>query len=161
TNLAMFLGYQVPAERAGEEPAFRSASNRELASPHTLVVNAHGERFADESYFQAMLSAIRHFDVWRHQPANLPCYLVFDQEYADRYSFAGAPAGSAIPVWVPRAGTVGDLAAALELDPARLEAAGNTAACVDYGAGYQAGLSLARGLTFSYLAVAHLLGAAS
>ena len=36
-------------------------------------------------------------------PANLPCYLVFDQEYADRYSFAGSPAGSAIPAWVPRA----------------------------------------------------------
>jgi hypothetical protein len=44
---------------------------------------------------------------------------------------------------------------------AGLYATGNTAACVDYGAGYQAGLSLARGLTFSYLAVAHLLGAAS
>jgi len=39
-----------------------------------------------------------------------------------------------------------------------LYATGNAAAFVDYGAGYQAGLSLARGMTFSYLAVRHMAG---
>src|SRR5262249_28952754 len=38
-----------------------------------------------------------------------------------------------------------------------LYASGNAAAYADYGVGYQSGLSLARGLTFSYLAVKHML----
>ena len=38
-----------------------------------------------------------------------------------------------------------------------LYASGNAAAYADYGVGYQAGLSLARGMTFSYLAVKHML----
>jgi 3-oxosteroid 1-dehydrogenase len=244
-NMAMFLGFNIPNERPGEEPTYRSAGNKELSYPHTLVVNQDGERFADESYFQAILSALRHFDVWRHRHANLPCYLIFDQSYADKYSFAASPAGSPIPTWVSRANTLDELAAALGIDGARLAktvarfnefardgedrdfqrgrapwsnyyagdlthqpnanlgpverppfygirlipsglssaglltnghgqvvhlrghpmpglyASGNAAVYVDYGAGYQAGLSLARGMTFSYLAVQHMLGEAA
>ncbi|SFO51328.1 FAD binding domain-containing protein [Pseudonocardia ammonioxydans] len=37
-----------------------------------------------------------------------------------------------------------------------LYASGNCAAFVDYGAGYQAGYSLARAMTFSLLAVEHM-----
>jgi hypothetical protein len=40
-----------------------------------------------------------------------------------------------------------------------LYAAGNTAAKVEFGAGYQAGLTLASGMTFGYLAVDHMLKA--
>jgi 3-oxosteroid 1-dehydrogenase len=36
---------------------------------------------------------------------------------------------------------------------ARLYASGNAAACTDFGAAYQAGESLARGMTWSYLAI--------
>ena len=40
-----------------------------------------------------------------------------------------------------------------------LYAIGNTAAKVQFGAGYQAGLMLASGMTFAYLAVDHMLKA--
>ena len=40
-----------------------------------------------------------------------------------------------------------------------LYAIGNTAAKVEFGAGYQAGLTLASGITFAYLAVDHMLKA--
>jgi hypothetical protein len=40
-----------------------------------------------------------------------------------------------------------------------LYATGNTAAKVEFGAGYQAGLTLASGMTFAYLAVDHMLKA--
>ena len=41
-----------------------------------------------------------------------------------------------------------------------LYASGNAAAATEQGIGYQAGLSLASAMTFSYLAVRHMLGAA-
>jgi len=40
----------------------------------------------------------------------------------------------------------------------RLYASGNAAATTEQGIGYQAGLSLASAMTFSYLAVRHMLG---
>ena len=39
-----------------------------------------------------------------------------------------------------------------------LYASGNAAAATEQGVGYQAGLSLAAAMTFSYLAVRHMLG---
>ena len=42
-----------------------------------------------------------------------------------------------------------------------LYAVGNAAAHTEYGVGYQAGHSLASGMTFGYLAVRHMLDAAT
>jgi len=39
-----------------------------------------------------------------------------------------------------------------------LYASGNAAAATEQGIGYQAGLSLAAAMTFSYLAIRHMLG---
>jgi hypothetical protein len=39
-----------------------------------------------------------------------------------------------------------------------LYSAGNASAHTEYGVGYQAGHSLASGMTFGYLAVLHMLG---
>jgi hypothetical protein len=39
-----------------------------------------------------------------------------------------------------------------------LYASGNAAAATEHGVGYQAGLSLASSMTFSYLAVRHMIG---
>jgi hypothetical protein len=44
---------------------------------------------------------------------------------------------------------------------APLQRAGNAAAATEQGIGYQAGLSLASGMTFNYLAVRHMVEAAS
>jgi 3-oxosteroid 1-dehydrogenase len=240
-NMAIFLGFRLPPERPGEAAVFRLAGITDVCRPHTLVVNRDGERFADESYFQAVLNGLRQFDVWQHRYSNLPCYLIFDQNFADKYPFAGSSPGRAIPEWVTRADTLRGLAKALDIDGGRLEetarrfnefaltgkdedfqrgtaawassltgdphhtpnpnlgpverppfygvrlvasgvssaglltnrqgqvlhlrghaipglyASGNAASFVDYGAGYQAGLSLARGMTFSYLAVRHMI----
>ena len=93
-NMAIFLGFEVPAERSGDPPSYRVAGTAELSFPHTLVVNQAGERFADEAYFQALLNGLRQFDVWHHRLPNFPCYLVFDQDYAEKYSFAGLPPGA-------------------------------------------------------------------
>jgi 3-oxosteroid 1-dehydrogenase len=230
-KLQVMLGYTVPDSDHG----FRSAGIQELAAPHTIVVNAAGRRFTDESFFQDTQARLRVFDVYAHRYANLPCYLVFDSQFAANGSFCGRPPGAAIPAWVPNAATPAALAEQLGVDPAGLEstleafngnaargedpdfhrghlswaqlagdsssgrnpnlgtverppfygvellpsgtaaaglaaddcarvlhvrgqaipglyAAGNVAACTEYGAGFQAGLTLISGLVFGHWA---------
>lgn len=121
-NLAVFLGFNIPGRHAGEEPLFRIVGISEMFCPHTIVVNSEAQRFADETYFQAMVPALRQYDVKQHRHANLPCYLVFDRQYVDGFSFIDAPRGSAIPDWVARADTLPELATKLRIDPAGLAA---------------------------------------
>jgi 3-oxosteroid 1-dehydrogenase len=205
-----------------------------------MVVNGAGKRFADEAYFQGMVPALRLFDPATHVYPNMPCYLIFDSQYAAGYSFAGQPEGAQIPPWVARADTLGGLADKLGVDADGLRqtterfnghvhtgrdpdfrrgekawrmaqesgansrnqslgeigkppfygielhptgagsvgvltnewaqvlhqrsrqpipglyAIGNVTARVEYGAGYQAGLTLASALTFGYLAAQNI-----
>jgi 3-oxosteroid 1-dehydrogenase len=241
-NMQLFLSIALPSAPNSDEPNFHLAGIIELCSPHTIVVNEAGRRFADESYFQGMVPALRHFDPASHRWSNLPCFLVFDQNYADAYSFAGQPAGAPIPDWVARDSDIGSLAIKLGVDAAGLKqtherfngfarsgtdvdfhrgelawrlaqdsarksgpnqslgaldrppfygvelrpsaggsagiltnehgqvmhhrgqpvaglyAIGNAAARTEFGAGYQAGLTLASGMTFGYIAAEHMAG---
>jgi hypothetical protein len=121
--MAVFLGFNIPGKGPDEEPLFRIVGISEMFCPHTIVVNTEGRRFADETYFQAMVPSLRKFDVKTHRHANLPCYLVFDQQYVDGFSFIDAPRGSRIPAWVSQADTLAELAGLLRVDPEGLAAA--------------------------------------
>src|SRR5579863_988999 len=94
---------------------------RELCSPHTMVVNRSGLRFADETFFQGIVPQLRLFDPVRHEYPNLPAYLIFDAQYLRKYSFANRPVGSAVSAAVARAGSLSALAAKLGIDGDRLE----------------------------------------
>ncbi len=241
-NMQLFLGFSIPPATASDEPRIQLAGIVELCSPHTMVVNRAGLRFADEAYFQGMVPALRLFDPATHEYPNMPCYLVFDSQYVANYSFAGQPVGRPIPSWVARADTLADLARKLAIDSAGLVqsaerlnagvragrdadfhrgekawrmaqassaggrnqslgalseppyygielhptgagsvgvltdewarvldqrsrrpisglyAIGNVTARVEYGAGYQAGLTMASALTFGYLAARQISG---
>jgi 3-oxosteroid 1-dehydrogenase len=242
-NMQLFLGYAIPPATPSDEPRIQLAGIIELCSPHTMVVNRAGKRFADEAYFQGMVPALRLFDPVTHSYPNVPCYLIFDAQYAASYSFAGRPDGADIPDWVMRADTLPGLAGKLGIDAQGLTQAaerfnsfvaagrdtdfhrgerawrmaqdarasgknqslgtltkppfygielhptgagsvgvltnewgqalrqrdrrpipglyalGNTTARVEYGAGYQAGLTLASALTFGYLAAMQISAA--
>jgi hypothetical protein len=69
-----------------------------------------------------MVPALRRYDVKHHRHANLPCYLVFDQQYVDGFSFIDAPRGSDVPAWVARANTIEQLAGLLKIDATGLPA---------------------------------------
>lgn len=241
-NLALFLGFDVPLSDEEEEVEFRLSSVYELMCPHTIVVNRAGKRFGDETYFQQMAVELRKFDIWDRTFVNLPCWLIFDSQYAENYSFCGTRRGSPLPQWVQRADTLEQLANKLGIDArglaneverfntfakqgndsdfcrgerswtlakhealrggnsrnrtlgslergpfyamklspsafasggiraretgevedsfgqpiAGLFGVGNVTAHLEYGIGYQAGLSLASGLTFGYLCANHL-----
>jgi len=237
-NLNLMLGFWLRPDQPDAEPVKCMAGINEMCSPHTIVVNRMGERFADESYFQKVTPALRRFDTLTHSYPNLPCYLIFDSQYAGNYAFAHLPIGTAIPQSVVRAKDLALLARQLGIDPdglartvARfnrfaaagvdedfgrgelqwrlaggskqpktlgaierppfyglqlhpslgtssaglltnahaqvihqrrhpipgLYASGVAAARTELGAGYQAGLNLASAMTFSYLAVQHML----
>ncbi len=119
-SFRVHLGFRIPGAGRNGGPAFRSASIIELCSPHTLVINRGGQRFANEAYFQSMAPKLREFDAQKRAYVNLPCFLVFDQQYVDRFSFAGIPPGNAIPDWVERADTIKGLAEKLGVDAAGL-----------------------------------------
>jgi len=239
-SLRVMLSYTIPPELPGEQATSVHAGIVELCSPHTLLVNKYGRRFADETFFQGIVPQLRLFDPGRHEYPNLPAYLIFDAQYLKKHSFANRPVGSVVPQTVSRAGTLSELAAKLGIDGAELEqtvrrfngfveagrdpdfhrgehqwklaaatsarggngslgtvaeppyygielhpaggssaglltdvharvihqrrrpipglyASGNAAAATEHGVGYQAGLSLASSMTFSYLAVRHML----
>jgi 3-oxosteroid 1-dehydrogenase len=240
-NIALFLGFNVPPTQPGRQHSFRLCSIGEMLCPHTIVVNKLGRRFEDESYFPSMAPALRQFVTATHGYANLPCFLIFDSQFAQRLSFAGRPVGAPIPEWVSSGDTIGDLANKLDIDAGNLRstidrfnafalkgvdddfhrgekywstghpigqqgvqnpslgtlvkpplyglelhpsafasaglvtnkhgqvthqrnhpisglyAGGNASAHSEYGVGYQAGHSLASGMTFGYLAIRHML----
>jgi 3-oxosteroid 1-dehydrogenase len=115
-SFRVHLGFRIPGAGRNGGPAFRSASIIELCSPHTMVINRSGQRFANEAYFQSMAPKLREFDAQKRSYVNLPCFLIFDQQYVNRFSFAGFPPGSAIPDWVERADTIEELSAKLGVD---------------------------------------------
>ncbi|MGE0152175.1 MAG: FAD-dependent oxidoreductase [Reyranellaceae bacterium] len=121
-NVRAHLGYRIPGRSPDQPGPFRLASIIELASPHTLVVNRSGRRFANEARFAEAAAQIRRYDEATHQHPNLPGFLIFDEQYARSYTFADNPPGAPIPGWVARGPTVEGLARALDIDPLNLAA---------------------------------------
>jgi 3-oxosteroid 1-dehydrogenase len=115
-NLNLMLGFYLVPDEPNRKPIQCMAGISEMCSPHTIVVNQAGQRFADESYFQSVVPALREFDTLKHTYANLPCFLVFDQQFVSSYSLAHLPAGTAVPASVARADTVRELAGKLGID---------------------------------------------
>ena len=120
-NFFFFLGYDIPAEREGEKARFRMTGFTELSYPHSMVVNRAGRRFFDESSFQKGVRAIKAFDQAKREFANLPCFMIFDSRFQERYSFAGRKPGAPAPGWLARADTLAGLAASLGIDASALE----------------------------------------
>ncbi len=92
----------------------------ERNSPGSIIVNMAGERFMNES--MPYVEACHRMYGGRHGQGpgpgeNVPSWLVFDQQYRDRYIFAGLQPGQRIPrKWmdsgvIVRADTVDELAA--------------------------------------------------
>jgi hypothetical protein len=92
----------------------------ERSLPRSLMVNASGQRFMNESlpYVEAAHAMFGGKYGRGEGPAeNIPAWLIFDQTYRDRYLFAGVPARRPIPrSWIEsgaivRAGSIAELAA--------------------------------------------------
>ena len=95
-------------------PLGRILVNGQRTLPHSIMVNRRGRRFTNEAAnYNAFGAAFHVEDVSRFEYANLPCWLVFDQNYVETYGFrvsAGAPEAARCPTWVPRGDTPAELA---------------------------------------------------
>jgi hypothetical protein len=109
--------FQAPGDEAFGRPR-AALLLRERTLPRSIMVNRLGRRFADEAAsYNAFGAALHQLDTARLDYANLPCWLVFDQGFVDRYGFHHTPpGGGAPPAWVARGDTAAALAAVLGID---------------------------------------------
>jgi 3-oxosteroid 1-dehydrogenase len=110
-------GIAVPGEELDGTPISRLVQG-ERALPHTIMVNRNGERFANEAASYNDLGAImREADPETGEMLNQTAWMVFDEEYHQRYSFLGTPPGGEYPPVVESAPTLEALAAKCGIDP--------------------------------------------
>jgi 3-oxosteroid 1-dehydrogenase len=120
-NLGMFFGYRIPGEEHDGKPLYRASW--EGGYPHALWVNRAGQRFGDESFYREYLPKVKAWDGIAQDHPNYPPFLIFDQQYRDKYAFATYLPGMDVPEEVlPRASTLRELAVKLGVDGAALEA---------------------------------------
>ncbi len=88
--------------------------------PHSIIVNAAGERFGDESFYGTLIGDIQAFDGRSKRFTNYPPFLVMDDRYRQRYSLAE------LDEWptaeLVRADKLDELASLLGIDIAGLRA---------------------------------------
>ena len=92
--------------------------------PRSIMVNRKGRRFVNEAAnYNAFGAAFHEQDVTAFEYANLPCWLIFDQGYVERYGFSmmGGEPGAPPPQWVTRADSLGELASHLGIQAGALE----------------------------------------
>ncbi|SMQ69165.1 Succinate dehydrogenase/fumarate reductase, flavoprotein subunit [Altererythrobacter xiamenensis] len=106
---------------AGEQRAMPVLIERTV--PHSLMVNRKAERFCNEAAnYSALAGAFHQFDPQSYDYPNLPAWLIFDENYVERYPIGPRLPGQPVPDWVTRADTLGELAESIGLDGSTLEA---------------------------------------
>jgi 3-oxosteroid 1-dehydrogenase len=103
----------------------------ERTLPGGIVVNTRGERFMNEAlpYVEATHRMYGGDEFGRGDGPgeNIPCWMIIDQRYRNRYVFAGVPPRRPFPGrWyqagvITRAATIAELAAKIGIDPGALE----------------------------------------
>lgn len=111
--------YQIPGEVVDGRPLWRMFV-REPALPGSIVVNAAGRRFADESFYRQLCAEMARYDEAFGGYPNRPAYFICDQGWRERYDLGPVAAGSAAE-WIATADTLGELALRLDIDAAKLE----------------------------------------
>ncbi len=109
----------VASVPVAENPMGQVLINGQRTLPHSIMVNKHGRRFTNEAAnYNAFGAAFHVEDVARFEYANLPCWLVFDANYAEKYGFrvASGLESKGVPDWVVRGETPASLAAQLGVD---------------------------------------------
>ncbi|WP_332880657.1 FAD-dependent oxidoreductase [Streptomyces sp. NBC_00564] len=98
--------------------------NADRTRPRSVMVNRRGRRFTNEAAnYNAFGGAFHAEDVATFSYANLPCWLVFDQEYLRRYGTVGPfPPGEVPPPWLIRGATLAELAGELGIPAGEFEA---------------------------------------
>ena len=82
-----------------------------------MWVNKNGLRFGDESFYRDYLPRLHQWDGQKQEHPNYPPYLIFDQNYRDKYAFGTYLPGMDIPEeLLKRADSLSGLAEQLGID---------------------------------------------
>lgn len=115
-NNSLFIGTGVP----GRPDAFFSVGLRGLPMPGAIAVNQRGERFGDETQFQDMVMAFQQYDRRNRKFLNLPAFMIFDDQFRQRYPVMDAMPGQPVHPDIARADTLVGLAEKIGIDGAGL-----------------------------------------
>ncbi|MGB3797305.1 MAG: FAD-binding protein, partial [Alteraurantiacibacter sp.] len=88
------VGINIPGEKWGGKPFYRMMI---MGLPHCIMVNKQGRRFGDESFFHTYSSNAYEFDGHRQTFPNWPAWLLFDQNYKDKYPIGPIAPGDPLP----------------------------------------------------------------
>ncbi|MCC3281973.1 FAD-dependent oxidoreductase [Arthrobacter caoxuetaonis] len=95
----------------------------ERQGPGSIMVNRHGQRFANEAQNYNDLARVLHsWDSANNQTLNTPAHVVFDQSYLERYGVLDHRAGQPTPDWLIEAPTLQALAERIGVPPENLAA---------------------------------------
>lgn len=78
----VFIGYRVPGEQVYNKPSYRMLIP---GAPHSIIVNAEGQRFANDSFYPDVATKVARFDGQEQGMPNWPAWLVFDQQMLNKY----------------------------------------------------------------------------
>ena len=93
----------------------------ERSGPHTLVVNARGERFVNEAAnYNDMAKPLLDFDATSYADRNLPCWAIFDAQFRSRYRVLTLTPADPDPEWLACGETLEALAARIGVSAAGL-----------------------------------------
>jgi 3-oxosteroid 1-dehydrogenase len=96
--------------------------------PGTIIVNRLGKRFINEaSNYNAAGAVFHEVDTALSDYRNLPCWIIFNQDYYDKYGFGGGlrtdyTAGQRAPDWINYGETLAELAGRIGVPADALEA---------------------------------------
>ncbi len=120
-NLACFMGFRIPGEEHEGVPLWRASF--EGGCPHAIWVNRAGKRFCDETFYKDFQPACREYNGRVIDQLNYPPFLIFDQNFRDRYPAGTYMPGDPLPEkFAQQADTLRALAEKLGIDPDQLEA---------------------------------------
>lgn len=86
----------------------------ERQGPGSIMVNRHGQRFANEAQnYNDLARCLQSWDSPNNQSLNTPAHVVFDQSYLERYGVMDHRAGQPTPDYLVQADTLEQLALAI------------------------------------------------
>ncbi len=117
-----FVSLVIPGVEYDGRP-LNQACLAERSLPHSIIVNKKGKRFVNEAAnYNDMSKSFYILDPNTCEYANLPAWIILDQQYFDKYSFMGILPGSPVPDYVERSDTLEELAEKADINPAGLAA---------------------------------------
>jgi 3-oxosteroid 1-dehydrogenase len=114
----IFLGYKVPGEKIYGQDSYRMYLP---GVPHSIAVNRHGKRFANDGFYPDVATKVARFDGQEDGQPNWPAWIVFDQSMLDKYGMSPIWPGMVLPDGMAvAADTIAGLAQTVGIDASAL-----------------------------------------